>query len=64
MGKAAVIGFFPPTTEHLPPTPAPIKNNIADICPWLGVQHDTIYYFKVRSKADINQLNLPHGTNN
>ena len=26
--------------------------------------YDTRYYFNVRSKADISQLNLPHGTDN
>jgi len=26
--------------------------------------YDTRCYFNVRSKADISQLNLPHGTNN
>ena len=28
------------------------------------VRYDTIRYFNVRSKADISQLNLPHGTDN
>ena len=27
-------------------------------------RYDTRYYFNVRSKADISQLNLPHGNNN
>jgi len=27
-------------------------------------RYDTRSYFNVRSKADISQLNLPHGTNN
>ena len=27
-------------------------------------RYDTICYFNVRSKADISQLNLPHGTDN
>jgi len=26
------------------------------------IRYDTRYYFNVRSKADISQLNLPHGT--
>ena len=26
------------------------------------IRHDTRCYFNVRSKADISQLNLPHGT--
>jgi len=28
------------------------------------IRYDTRYYFNVRSKADISQLNLPHGTDN
>ena len=27
-------------------------------------QYDTRFYFNVRSKADMSQLNLPHGTDN
>ena len=27
-------------------------------------RYDTRCYFNVRSKADISQLNLPHGTDN
>ena len=27
-------------------------------------QYDTRCYFSVRSKADMSQLNLPHGTDN
>ena len=30
---------------------------------WDG-KYDTIRYFNVRSKADLSQLNLPHGNNN
>ena len=33
-----------------------------DTGPWL--RYDTRCYFNVRSKADISQLNLPHGTDN
>jgi len=32
-----------------------------------GLLYDTVdtrCYFNVRSKADMSQLNLPHGTNN
>ena len=29
-----------------------------------GAKYDTRCYFNVRSKADISQLNLPHGTDN
>jgi len=28
------------------------------------LRYDTKCYFNVRSKADMSQLNLPHGTNN
>ena len=28
------------------------------------IRDDTRCYFNVRSKADISQLNLPHGTDN
>jgi len=28
------------------------------------IRYDTRRYFNVRSKADISQLNLPHGTDN
>ena len=28
------------------------------------IRYDTVWYFNVCSKADISQLNLPHGTNN
>ena len=28
------------------------------------IRHDTRCYFNVRSKADMSQLNLPHGTDN
>jgi len=28
------------------------------------IRYDTRCHFKVRSKADISQLNLPHGTDN
>jgi len=39
------------------------------LCPFtlqlgLTIRYDTRYYFNVRSKADISQLNLPHGTDN
>ena len=29
-----------------------------------SIRYDTRCYFNVRSKADISQLNLPHGTDN
>ena len=31
---------------------------------WTDTANDTRCYFNVRSKADISQLNLPHGTDN
>ena len=30
----------------------------------LDIRYDTRCYFNVRSKADMSQLNLPHGTDN
>ena len=30
----------------------------------LAIRYDTRCYFNVRSKADISQLDLPHGTDN
>ena len=33
-------------------------------CNLLKIRYDTRCYFNVRSKADISQLNLPHGTDN
>ena len=35
-----------------------------DIAPHFTIRYDTRCYFNVRSKADISQLNLPHGTDN
>ena len=32
--------------------------------PIITIRCDTRCYFNVRSKADISQLNLPHGTDN
>ena len=34
------------------------------VCVWATIRYDTRCYFNVRSKADISQLNLPHGTDN
>jgi len=43
--------------------PAPFPNRtISD--QQHGIRYDTRCYFNVRSKADISQLNLPHGTDN
>jgi len=30
----------------------------------IGLRYDTRGYFNVRSKADVSQFNLPHGTEN
>ena len=30
----------------------------------IGIRYGTRCYFNVRSKADMSQLNLPHGTDN
>ena len=37
---------------------------IHSIVVYKGIRYDTRCYFNVRSKADISQLNLPHGTDN
>jgi len=42
---------------------APTDFGSQDMSTWL-LRYDTRYYFNVRSKADISQLNLPHGTDN
>jgi len=34
------------------------------VCVCDTIRYDTRCYFNVRSKADISQLNLPHGTDN
>jgi len=39
---------FPPISQQYRPT----------------IRYDTKYYFNVRSKAHMSQLNLPHGTDN
>jgi len=48
-----MIGSSPNKSFQLDPAP-----------PWLTIRYDTRCYFNVRSKADISQLNLPHGTDN
>ena len=40
------------------------KNGATDYDHNSTIRYDTRYYFNVRSKADISQLNLPHGTDN
>jgi len=37
---------------------------VTHIGPYDTIRYDTRCYFNVRSKADISQLNLPHGTDN
>ena len=39
-------------------------NGCACVLRWDTIRYDTRCYFNVRSKADISQLNLPHGTDN
>ena len=34
------------------------------VCLRVTMRYDTRCYFNVRSKADMSQLNLPHGTDN
>jgi len=40
-----------------------ISREFSVALPW-ELLYDTRCYFNVRSKADISQLNLPHGTDN
>ena len=40
-----------------------VNFTIIAIC-YHTIRYDTRCYFNVRSKADISQLNLPHGTDN
>ena len=51
-------GFVGPRTRGL--------HGMDWFCLILGwvIRYDTRCYFNVRSKADISQLNLPHGTDN
>jgi len=49
--------------------PMPIRSwvmsyNVSRWLPYDTIRYDTRCYFNVRSKADISQLNLPHGTDN
>ena len=37
---------------------------VSIICIIIFIRHDTRCYFNVRSKADMSQLNLPHGDDN
>ena len=39
-------------------------NGCVCVCWTFTIRYDTRCYFNVRSKADISQLNLPHGTDN
>ena len=44
---------------------SPGKGGVKQVCVCVSIRHDdTRCYFNVRSKADISQLNLPHGTDN
>ena len=38
-----------------------VCRSIMNVCFHISVRYDTRCYFNVRSKADISQLNLPHG---
>jgi len=66
------LSFIPPTHHHFPllsiSSPFPFVEgvfSVARLLPVLrSIRYDTRCYFNVRSKADISQLNLPHGTDN
>jgi len=41
-----------------------VRLSVLPVALWHTIRYDTRCYFNVRSKADISQLNLPHGTDN
>jgi len=41
-----------------------MKLNDSGLLKMARLRYDTRCYFNLRSKADISQLNLPHGTDN
>ena len=43
---------------------SPIITDINSPIRYDTIRYDAICYFNVRSKADMSQLNLPHGTDN
>ena len=42
----------------------PLPRSSLPVSPTDTIRYDTRCYFNVRSKADMSQLNLPHGNNN
>ena len=42
----------------------PVKNGRILLVQRFTIRYDTRCYFNVRSKANMSQLNLPHGTDN
>ena len=48
-------------SKKKPPVPA-LRKTLSKVR--VTIRYDTRCYFNVRSKADISQLNLPHGTDN
>ena len=52
--------FLPPNQQRQSTEGKQSQNNNIQFT----IRYDTRCYFNVRSKADISQLNLPHGTDN
>ena len=50
-----ILSVFPALIVH---------SELKSVHPGFTIRYDTRCYFNVRSKADISQLNLPHGTDN
>jgi len=53
-----------PLHYHRPDVVKERLNMALVFCVYFTIRYDTRCYFNVRSKADISQLNLPHGTDN
>jgi len=51
-------------TIKQPPVSQGSVARVYNLAESLVLRYDTRCYFNVRSKADISQLNLPHGTDN
>jgi len=60
----ADISLFFPTTNSVPSRPVPSSYLLSPSSPHDTIRDAILTYFNVRSKANISQLNLPHGTDN
>jgi len=72
MRQCVAVAQTPPPSHVTLPSPARRRTlpayqhaaGITEISHNDTIRYDTRCYFNVRSKADISQLNLPHGTDN